>query len=298
MALQALPSINYVYADEKGNIGYVYNAQFPNRTVQADWAGILPGDRSDLIWNGYLPFDKVPQIWNPKSGYVFNSNNTPFDATAPADDLKPADFPASMGIQTNTTNRAMRAQETFGADASITADEFAAYKFDIAYSRRSEVAALMGELIALDAKGDADILAAQKILKGWDLKTDVKNRGAAMALLVAQPVLTAREKHQTPDLRAALTTAIGTLKKHFKRLDPEWGEVNRIRHGDVDLGIDGGPDTYRAVYGEPQKNGKLTAKAGDTFIMFVTWDKAGKLSSQSIHQFGAATSDPDRKSVV
>jgi len=292
MALQALPSINYVYADEKGNIGYVYNAQFPNRTAKADWSGILPGDRSDLIWNGYLPFDKVPQIWNPKSGYVFNSNNTPFDATAPADDLKPADFPASMGIQTNTTNRAMRAQETFGADASITADEFAAYKFDIAYSRRSEVAALMGELIALDAKGDADILAAQKILKGWDLKTDVKNRGAALALLVAQPVLTAREKHQTPDLRAALTTAIGTLKKHFKRLDPEWGEVNRIRHGDVDLGIDGGPDTYRAVYGEPQKNGKLTAKAGDTFIMFVTWDKAGKLSSQSIHQFGAATSDP------
>ncbi|WP_374348879.1 acylase [Phenylobacterium sp.] len=292
MALQALPSINYVYADEKGNIGYVYNAQFPNRTAKADWSGILPGDRSDLIWNGYLPFDRVPQIWNPKSGYVFNSNNTPFDATAPADDLKPADFPASMGIQTNTTNRAMRAQETFGADPSITAEEFAAYKFDIAYSRRSEVAALVGELTALDAKGDADILAAQKILKSWDLKTDVKNRGAALALLVAQPVLTAREKHQTPDLRAALTTAIGTLKKHFKRLDPEWGEVNRIRHGDVDLGIDGGPDTYRAVYGEPQKNGKLTAKAGDTFIMFVTWDKAGKLSSQSIHQFGAATSDP------
>ncbi len=30
-ALQALPSINYIYADEKGNIGYVYNGQFPVR---------------------------------------------------------------------------------------------------------------------------------------------------------------------------------------------------------------------------------------------------------------------------
>jgi penicillin amidase/acyl-homoserine-lactone acylase len=36
----------------------------------------------------------------------------------------------------------------------------------------------------------------------------------------------------------------------------------------------------------------LTAVDGDTFIMFVTWDKNGKLSSQSIHQFGSATLDP------
>jgi penicillin amidase/acyl-homoserine-lactone acylase len=35
----------------------------------------------------------------------------------------------------------------------------------------------------------------------------------------------------------------------------------------------------------------LTAGGGDTFIMFVTWDKAGKLSSESIHQFGSATLD-------
>ena len=31
LRLQATPSINYVYADEKGNIGYVYNGQFPVR---------------------------------------------------------------------------------------------------------------------------------------------------------------------------------------------------------------------------------------------------------------------------
>src|SRR5450631_400325 len=31
MALQALPSLNFVYADEKGNIGYVYNGLFPVR---------------------------------------------------------------------------------------------------------------------------------------------------------------------------------------------------------------------------------------------------------------------------
>src|ERR1700733_10122110 len=56
MAIQALPSINYVYADEKGNIGYVYNGQFPIRKEGFDWKHTLPGDRSDLIWHAYLPF--------------------------------------------------------------------------------------------------------------------------------------------------------------------------------------------------------------------------------------------------
>ena len=62
MALQALPSINYIYADEAGNIGYVYNGLFPDRKPGVDWKGVLPGDRSDLIWRAYLPFNRTPQI--------------------------------------------------------------------------------------------------------------------------------------------------------------------------------------------------------------------------------------------
>ena len=69
------------------------------------------------------------------------------------------------------------------------------------------------------------------------------------------------------------------------------GPVNRIRRGKLDLAIDGAPDIFRAVYGAPQPDGTLTAEGGDTLIMFVTWDKNGKLSSESIHQFGSATLD-------
>ncbi|MGH6872728.1 MAG: penicillin acylase family protein, partial [Rhizomicrobium sp.] len=103
MRLQALPSINYIYADETGTIGYVYNGQFPVRKPGFDWKGILPGDRSDLIWHSYLPFDREPQLWKPQSGLVFNSNNTPFQASDPSDNLKPSDFPGWIGIQTNMT---------------------------------------------------------------------------------------------------------------------------------------------------------------------------------------------------
>jgi acyl-homoserine-lactone acylase len=294
MAINALPSINYIFADEKGDIGYVYNGQFPNRPSgkKVDWLGTLPGDRSDLIWNGYLPFDRAPQIFNPRSGYVFNSNNTPFQATGPEDALKPAEFAPEMGLQTNMTNRAYRAEETFGTDTKISAEAFRAYKFDIAYSDRSDVVKLANEILKLDARGDAQVLKAQAMVRAWDHRTDVHNRATALVLLTAVPILTAREERRAePPLMDTLRATMKTLTDHFGRLDPEWGQLNRIRRGTVDLPIDGGPDTYRAVYGEPQPDGTLTAKAGDTFIMFVTWDRGGGFHAESVHQFGSATLD-------
>jgi penicillin amidase/acyl-homoserine-lactone acylase len=294
MRLQALPSINYVYADDHGNIGYVYNALFPDRKPGVDWSGIMPGDRSDLIWHGYLPFDKVPQLWNPPSGFVFNSNNTPFQATAPADDLKPADFPASMGIQTNMTNRAYRALETFGSQDKISDALFRADKYDLFYSTHSELAAMIAQVTAIDPGNDADLRAAQDILHHWDRKTEIASKGAALAVMMGEAVIVAEIMHKPPPRPIdTLHTAITTLKTHFGRLDPPWGEVNRIRRGSLDLPIDGGPDVYRAVYGDPQKDGTLTAVAGDTLIMFVSWDKAGQVHSDSVHQFGSATSNPD-----
>ncbi|HEY2068228.1 MAG TPA: acylase [Rhizomicrobium sp.] len=296
LRLQATPSINYIYADETGTIGYVYNGQFPQRKPGFDWKHILPGDRSDLIWHGYVPFDKIPQLWKPKSGFVFNSNNTPFQASGPGDNLKPSDFPDWMGIQTNMTNRAYRAEETFGADTAISADKFRTYKFDLGYSARSDIAKEVAEVTAINPGNDADLKQAQAILRGWNRKTDIHNRGAALAILMGLRVAPVemdgpRKEQPLPALREAMAD----LKAHFGRLDPEWGQVNRFRRGRYDLPIDGGPDVYRAVYGKPQDDGTLTAVDGDTFIMFVTWDKTGKLSSQSIHQFGSATLDKSSK---
>jgi acyl-homoserine-lactone acylase len=243
-----------------------------------------------LIWQGYLPFDRVPQIWNPKSGYVFNSNNTPFQATGAEDALKPADFSPTMGIQTDMTNRAYRAQETFGADAAITAEAFRNYKFDIAYSDRSDIAREIAEVVKIDPGSDADLSAAQTLLKNWDRRTNIGSRAAALAVLMRTE---AARSDSHPDVAPidALRHAIKTLKTHFGRIDPEWGQVNRIHRGKLDVAIDGGPDIYRAVYGVQQKDGTLSASAGDTFIMFVTWDKTGVLSSDSINQFGSATVD-------
>ncbi len=287
MAMQALPSINYIYADGKGNVGYLSNGLYPVRKDGPDWSGVVPGDRSDLIWRTMRPISQSPQIWNPKSGLVFNANNTPFRASDPADDLRPTDFPASMGIETHMTNRAWRAAETYGADPSITAEEFDTYKYDLAYSVNSDAFAWVKAVIAVPSEGDADLAKAQEVLRSWDGQTDLRNRGAA---LVAFMWLQKRQNPGWTPLQA-LKASLPLLKSAFGRVDPEWGEVNRLRRGSVDLPVSGGPDVFRAIYGRLDPDGRLHAVNGDCYVMFVEWDRQGRLRSRSIHQFGSATLD-------
>jgi penicillin amidase/acyl-homoserine-lactone acylase len=204
--------------------------------------------------------------------------------------LKAGDFSPTMGIQTDMTNRAYRAQETFGADPAITAEAFRNYKFDLAYSERSSIAQEIGEILKTDPGSDEDLKSAQALLKDWDRRTNVGSRAAALAVLMSTEAAHSDSHPDVPPIDA-LRHAIAKLKTHFGRIDPEWGQVNRFRRGSLDLAIDGGPDIYRAVYGVAQPDGTLTAAAGDTLIMFVTWDKSGALSSESINQFGSATLD-------
>ena len=196
MELQAIPSLNYVYADEKGNIGYIYNGLFPVRKEGVDWRNILPGNRSDLIWRSYLPFDRVPQVWNPRSGLVFNCNNTPFHATAPADDLRPQDYSPTLEIQTDMTNRGWRAIETYGADSHITAEAFHSYKYDLTYSALSDEEKVLTEVLAIDPGNDRDLEAALNILKRYDRRTNVADRGAALAIMTVEPILRAQTRRQ------------------------------------------------------------------------------------------------------
>ena len=70
-----------------------------------------------------------------------------------------------------------------------------------------------------------------------------------------------------------------------------WQDVLRLRHGTLDLGLFGGPDLLRAVYGRPGKDGRIAGVAGDSYILLVEWDAQGRVSSRSIQPYGSATLD-------
>ncbi|MCA9970617.1 MAG: penicillin acylase family protein, partial [Anaerolineales bacterium] len=296
-----LPSFNVGYADKTGNIYYLYNALLPMRAAGYDWQQYLPGNTSETLWTDYLPFDELPQVLNPAAGFIQNGNSTPFQTTLGADNPDPADYAAVFGIETGMTNRALRALALLGRDEAITEAAFAAIKYDAGYAADSDVAAFVAALLAAPPPDDPDLRQALALLRDWDLQATPDSEGATIGLLLlyflyeADVGLTSWKlvgnEVSAEALLPALEQAVAHLQTHFGRIDVPWGEVNRLRRGDVDVALGGGPDALHAIYGSFDEDGRLHAFSGDAYVMLVTWDAAGQVHSRSIHQFGSATLD-------
>ncbi len=298
LSMTASPSINYVYADQDGNIAHYYNAMMPKRPEgdkfkAIDWLGLVPGDQSDLIWQRYYPFERMPQTVNPPSGFVYNANNTPYRSSIGEGQPEPQNYKSSMGIQTNMTNRALRIEALFGADKAISREELHNYKYDNHYAKGSVVDDVMTRLLAVSFEPDSELRAGQKLLQNWDLGTDAESRMAALGVLTGSPFVMAKMREEPePDLTEVFQNVLSLLQKHFGRIDPKWGDVNRLVRGEKSWPLSGAPDVLRAVYGEfDQEAGHQQATAGDSYIMFVEWAPDRKLTSHTIHNFGSATLD-------
>ncbi len=294
MRTRALASLNFVYADRSGAIFFVHNSASPRRASGADWSGVLPGDDSRWIWTETLGFDELPQVENPASGYLLSANQTPFAVTGPADNPDPHAYPPELGLPTGMTNRAWRGLELLEADPAVERAELEAIKLDHVYSPRSRSYAYVQELLTLEL--DAPRLAAARdLLAGWDLSADVGNRATALAVCVLIEEWVAEQKGlEPPPAEGVFRRCVDDFHRQFGRIDPPWGEVNRLERGGRSWPLDGGPDTLRAVYGRDlDDDGVLTAAAGDGLYLIIEWDRQGRQAIRSIHPFGSATSLPD-----
>jgi len=295
LQLNAMPSINFVYADKDGNIAHYYNAMFPDRIEGWRWDKILPGDKSELIWQGYRDFSMMPKTVNPTSGLVYNANNPPFMATDGDEQIQAQDYPASMGIETFVTNRAYQIEALLKDAPRITHALLRDVKYDVSYHQDSnQIQHLLRwfESNPVDQFNKTEQQAFEH-LKAWDFSTHMDNTQAALAVMTLDPVQKARgQKVSTHDITQAFKQGVSQLLEYHAKVDVPYGKVVRLMHGDKNLPISGGPDTLRAVYGELLNDeGQAMNKAGDGFLMFVSWDSDGLATSDAIHQFGSATAD-------
>ena len=302
LARMAVPSTNFLYADEAGNIAYVYNAAIPQRTPGVNWRGILPGDDPALIWTGPVTYDALPKYVNPASGWLFNSNNTPFYAAGPGSDLAADSVPPEMGVELDMTNRARRSwrlmREAAMNGRRLDRETLERIKFDMVYDEAGYVKHMLDAVRAIDPRGDRQLAEARRLFLGWDCSADNIGRGDAIALIVLKEFMSASYQHKEwPDAREELNKAAKHLLKHFGRLDPPMSEVLRLRRGpgahSVDLPLDGGSDTLRAsTTWDVAEDGRLAVKHGDSYILWAEWLPGQRVRSRSIQPYGAATTRP------
>ncbi|MEO1041106.1 MAG: penicillin acylase family protein [Pseudomonadota bacterium] len=293
MAMQAIPATNFVYADREGNIAYLYNASFPDRSPAIDWSGVLPGDDPSFLWTDYAPQSMIPFLVNPESGYIVNANNTPFLATSPAHDMVVEDYAELYGIETKISNRILRAIDLLEELDMFDRPSIDRVKYDTAYDQTSSIGKMMVDFIT-SLNGSSGEPEAEALLRQWDYTLDGRGRADALAgLILHQLYAETRGWTEVLGPEAALSSAVERLRKHFGRLDPPFTDVVRLRRGDEDLPLTGGPDALRALYWLDEDDGRVAAGFGDSYIYYVNWYPDGSMTAETIYPLGAAMGRPN-----
>jgi penicillin amidase/acyl-homoserine-lactone acylase len=190
------------------------------------------------------------------------------------------------------TNRALRALELFGSDASVTEEEFHTYKYDMAYSSQGDMPRYVQMMLDAPLPADPEVQAALDVVRNWDLRAGPQSIGTALVIWTLQSLDTPKPDEIEPAALAdAFVATVRTFREAQGRVDVPWAEVNRLQRGDLDLGLGGGPDILHAVVGRMLDSGRLQGRAGDSYVLMVTWDRDGQVRSRSIHQYGSATLD-------
>ena len=293
-AMRAIPSFNFIYGDNTGHIAYFYNAILPQRPAgRTDWAGCVPGDTSATLWDPRAYIANTPALIDPSSGWLYSANGAPWSSTDASADMRAADYPeAAPFIETYLTNRGLRAVEVLSPERTISEQQLEAAKFDLTYSAHSRMAAAIQTILAADAAHDTALASIQTQLRGWDMRSNSENRGAALANLMFEPLYEARRNRRPePDPIVTARAAAQYLTEHFQRLDPKWGDVLRLRHGNVDLPMDGANDVLRGIRWAREHDGRLNANFGDGLMMIMDWAPDHSLQVRVIHQWGSSSHD-------
>ncbi len=165
------PSENQVYADTKGNIGWVAAGITPRRT---EYDGLLPvmGD-GRYEWQGFLKRSDLPNVFNPAQGWFATANQMNL----------PADYPINqrrVGFEWADPSRHARISEVLSADRDVTLAESMALQNDTTSPIQRRFVALVRGL-RLDAGSSPAQKAALQLVQGWDARVERESRAATVA---------------------------------------------------------------------------------------------------------------------
>lgn len=298
LRFQGITGLNIIYADRENNILYTDNGLFPHRDNTYDWWGVLPGNISKTLWKpNFLPFDSMLQIQNPKCGYVFNSNNTPFNATNNSENILPSSINPDLRYFRYMTNRGARISSLFAALDTISYSDFLNIKYDqkIAKPAYNFALANLENIFNLDTKKYPDLKEIINILKNWNRNADVNSEGAAIASLVEYHLAAyLLEEGKLPywEIKLpeskyieSLEYAQKHLKKHFGTIHVPLGDLQKLVRGKKELPVSGINDVVAATACIEYEKGKFKSDVGDSYIMLVKFGK-DSVELQTVTAYG------------
>ena len=297
MKMRARMTSNFTYADRDGNIFYVWNAALPllPHPVTDDTTAI-PAKRTSDVWTKYVPFESLPQVLNPPGGYIHNENSSHHYTNVRAPVNTNNAFPNFE--EPELSLRSQLAIQLIGGDEKYSLDDVWLLKHNYRMLLADRVKNdLISAVKATNPTGD--VAAAITLLERWDNTASPESRGSTIfeewwatysGLRRPEPrvipnaqrfakVWDAADPFNTPrgladNARAveSFVMAVGEVKRRYGAIDVTWGDVHRVRRGNVDVPVGGcGNDLgcFRIMGFTRANDGKLVANGGDGWVIAV-----------------------------
>lgn len=290
--MMAIPGYNLVYADRYDTIYYLSNGRIPIRDPKFNWQSTLPGNTSATLWNQLHPLADLPQVLQPNSGFVFNTNHSPFHSTEGPEN--PVINDPTMGYETLENNRSRRFEELVAGLNKVSYADFKRIKFDRQYPTEFSFPTNIDSLFMLNPAEHPEIADLIRNLEQWDKRANVESIGAGTFFLVYETIYLAKSIYMrnstltTHQCISVLNTVKADMMKNFGRTDLALGDIQKLVRGDKVLPQPGLPDVLAPMYSVPYKNGMWKGTQGDAYVELVRFTKNGPVI-ETINTYGASS---------
>ncbi len=252
MQLQANSSNNTIYADADGHIAYFHGNYIPRRDTRFDFTQPVDGSDPATDWHGLLSLEQTPHLLDPKSGFLFNVNDSPWNG-AGASSLRRQDYPAYVETGSESA-RGLHAMRVLEGKKDFTLDSLTAAAYD------SYLPWFIKPIFALkqawsDLPPDSEMKAALapqlEVLRAWDLRWGTQSVATSLAVFWGQEFIKAAPaggNHAAVDVDEflppavapdvalkALATASARLTADFGTWQTPWGDINRFQRINRDI---------------------------------------------------------------
>lgn len=305
MELHTNSSNNTIFADSDGDIAYFHGNFIPRRDPKFDWTKPVDGSDPATDWHGLLSVDESPKLLNPASGWLYNSNNSPWSAAGPSSPKK-SDYPKYVdnGVESARGVHAIRVLQN-KKDFTLDSLRAAAYDSYLTWFERPIPTLIKAwdELPANDPlKGKLSDQIA--MLRVWDLRWSMTSVPTSIAVFWGEDLqrrlgVDARSagvslsdyvgsKAPPTQLLKSLAAASDKLAADFGTWKTPWGDINRFQRLTDDIVhpfTDAGPSipvgfTYAgwgslaSFAARPyQGSKKIYGNSGNSFVAVVEFGK-------------------------
>ena len=275
LKMMLVPRFNLMYADREDSIFWMSIGRVPERPVNGDRInGVMKGERSEIFQKNYLSYESLPKLLNPAHGYLFNTNNSPFNSAHKDDNLKSEDFEDfQFGFKESENNRSQRFMDLKEKKETLSMNDFFDIKYDIQYPDSLWTPSGANIVFSIDKDAYPHLSEVIAPIHNWNKRADTFNVGAAQWAIYYQNFLDLSSKGYEPlkRMEEALLAAKKHLKKHFGRYDIALRDYQVHHRGNKRLAVPGLTDMIAAMTSKPFENGKAKPIHGESYIMIIQY---------------------------